>query len=59
MGTGRTYSNKKIEKTNVVVVRNPLQGQERRNRETKRDSYTMDVNRRRNCYSYGGFGHLA
>ena len=23
------------------------------------DSYTMDVNRERNCYSCRGFGHLA
>ena len=24
----------------------------------RRDSYAMDIDRRRNCYSYGGFGHL-
>jgi len=25
----------------------------------RRDRYTMNIDRKRNCYSYGGFGHLA
>ena len=25
----------------------------------RKDPYAMDVNRGRNCYVYGGFGHLA
>ena len=24
----------------------------------RRDPYVININRRRNCYSYGGFGHL-
>ena len=55
---GRTYSNRKNRKTNIVVVRNLLQRQERRRGEMRRDSYVIDVNRERNCYSCGGFGYL-
>ena len=47
-----------MEKTNIVVVRNLLQGQGERKGGIKRDSYTIDVDRGRNCYSCGGFGHL-
>ena len=55
---GRTYPNRKNRKTNIVVVRNLLQRQERRRGEMRRDSYVIDVNRERNCYSCGGFGYL-
>ena len=44
-----------VERTNAVVVRHPLQEQERRER---RDSYMMDVDRGRNCYSCERFGYL-
>jgi len=44
---------------NAVVVRNSLQGQRGRKERMRRDLYTIDVDRRRNCYSCGGFGHLA
>jgi len=47
----------RVERTNTVVVRNPLQ--EQREGGIRRDPYIMDVDRGRNCYSYGGFGHLA
>jgi len=47
------------ERTNIVVVRNFLQGQEGRSKEMKKDPYVMDVDRERNCYSCRGFSHLA
>jgi len=43
-----------VERTNVVVVRNPLQRQEG----IKRDSFAIEMDRERNCYSCGGFGHI-
>jgi len=48
-----------IERTNIVVVRNLLQEQGRRERGIRRNSYAMDVDRGRNCYSCRGFGYLA
>ena len=47
-----------IEKMNAVVVRGQGQGQ---SVETplKRDPYVIEVNRGRNCYVCGGFGHMA
>ena len=42
-----------IERTNTVVVRNPLQEQGGRGEEIRRNSYVIDVDRERNCYSYG------
>ena len=48
----------KVEKMNIVVVRNLLQEQEKREREIRKDSYTIDINRGRNCYNYEKFGHL-
>jgi len=47
-----------VERTNAVVVRYPLQEQERREKGIRRDSYMMDVDRGRNCYSCERFGHL-
>jgi len=45
-----------VERTNVVVVR----GQEQRiGVPPRRDPYTMEVDRGRNCYACGGFGHMA
>jgi len=49
---------KRVEKTNVVVARNSLQEQGERG-EIRKDSYAMDVDRRRNCYNCRGFGHIA
>ena len=44
-----------VERTNVVIVC-PTQQAEF----VPHNSYAIDINRRnRNCYSYGGFGHLA
>ena len=47
-----------IERTNTVVVRNPLQEQEDREGEIRRDSCTMDVNRGRNYYNCREFSHI-
>jgi len=47
-----------IERTNTVVVRNSLQGQEGREGEMRRDPYTMDVNRGRNYYNCRGFSYI-
>jgi len=45
-----------VERTNVVVVRE--QGQWVK-ASLRRDSYVMEVDCERNCYAYGGFGHMA
>ena len=50
---------KKVERTNVVVVRNLLQEQEEKRGGMRRDPYTMNVYRKRSCYNCGGFGHIA
>ena len=42
-----------IERTNTVVVRNPLQEQGGRGEKIRRNSYVIDVDRERNCYSCG------
>jgi len=44
-----------VKRTNTVVVRGQGQGME----VPRRDPYTMDVDRERNCYVCGGFGHMA
>jgi len=47
-----------IERTNAVVVRG--QGQEQSVGVPSRwDPYAMEVDRGRNCYACGGFGHMA
>jgi len=46
-----------IERTNAVVVRNLLQEQEGRRGVIRRNPYVIEVNRKRSCYSYGGFGY--
>ena len=48
-----------IERTNVVVVRNPLQRQGREGGKMKKNPYIMEVDWGRNCYSCGEFGYLA
>jgi len=45
----------RVERTNAVVVRG--QGQEME--VPRRDPYAMEVDRERNCYTCGGFRHMA
>jgi len=44
-----------VEKTNVVVMRRSGQGIEA----PRRDLYAIEVDRGRNCYTCGEFGHMA
>ena len=44
-----------VKRTNTVVVRGQGQGMGT----LRRDSYVMEVDRGRNCYACGGFGHMA
>jgi len=48
---------KGVERMNVVVVRG--QGQEQGMGALRRDPYVIKVDRGRNCYACGGFGHMA
>ena len=43
-----------VERTNTVVVQRSGMGAPPR-----RDSYAMEIDQGRNCYAYGGFGHMA
>jgi len=45
-----------VERTNAVVVRDAGQGV---GAPPRRDPYAMEVDRGRNCYTCGGFGHMA
>ena len=45
-----------VERTNAVVVRGQEQGMEI---PPRRDPFAMDIDRGRNCYACGGFGHMA
>jgi len=45
-----------IERTNVVVMRGMGQGA---GVPLRRDPFAMEVDRRRNCYACGDFGHMA
>jgi len=45
-----------IERTNAVVVRGAGQGA---GVSQRRDPFAMDIDRGRNCYACGGFGHMA
>jgi len=45
-----------VERTNAVMVRGL--GQETET-PPRRDPYAMEVDRERNCYACGGFGHIA
>ena len=47
-----------IERTNAVVVRGQGQGQSA-DVPLRRDPYAMEVDRGRNCFACGGFGHMA
>jgi len=44
-----------IERMNVVVMRGAGQG----TGISRRDPFAMEVDRGRNCYACGGFGHMA
>jgi len=45
-----------IERTNVVVVRG---SEQRAGIPPRQDPFAMEVDRGRNCYTCGGFGHIA
>ena len=47
-----------VERTNVVVVRGTGGGQSG-GVPPRRDPFAMDIDRGRNCYACGGFGHMA
>ena len=44
-----------VERTNAMMVRGQGQG----TNTPRRDFYAMEVDRRRNCYACGRFGHMA
>ena len=45
-----------VERTNAVVVRGAGQGA---GTPPRRDPFAMEVDRGRNCFACGGFGHMA
>jgi len=47
-----------MERTNAVVVRGQGAGQDM-GVSLRQDPYAMEVDRGRNCYACGGFGHMA
>jgi len=47
-----------IERTNAVVVRGS-ESRQNTGAPLRRDSYAMEIDRGRNCYVCGGFGHMA
>jgi len=47
-----------VERTNAVVVRGGGGGQSG-GVPPRRDPFAMDIDRGRNCYTCGGFGHMA
>ena len=48
----------RIERTNVVVVRGQGQGQST-GIPPRWDPFAMEIDRGRNCFACGGFGHMA
>jgi len=49
-----------VERTNAVVVRGSGQGAgQSMGAPPRRDPFAMDIDRGRNCYACGGFGHMA
>jgi len=57
MGSSRVYFNKRDRKNNNSSQELPVRT--RRKGKIRRDSYTINVNRERNCYSCRRFSHLA
>ena len=47
-----------VERMNTVVVRGSGSGQNM-GAPLRRDPYAMEIDRGRNCYACGGFGHMA
>ena len=47
-----------VERTNAVVVRGAGQGQST-GAPPRRDLFAMEIDRGRNCFACGGFGHMA
>ena len=47
-----------IKRMNIVVIRGQRQGQGA-GAPPRRDPYTIEIDRGRNCYTCGGFGHMA
>ena len=47
-----------VERTNAVVVRGSGVGQNM-GAPPRRDPFTMEIDRGRNCFACGGFGHMA
>ena len=45
-----------VERMNAVLIRKPEQGL---GASLRRDPYTMEVDRGRDCYTCRGFGHIA
>ena len=57
--TGPTLM-EEVERTNAVVVRGGGQEQgQNMGAPPRRDPYAMEINRGRNCFACGGFGHMA
>ena len=56
--TTRPASMEGVERTNAVVVRGSGAGQSGE-APPRRDPFAMDIDRGRNCYTCGGFGHMA
>ena len=49
-----------VERTNVVVLRGSGVGSgQNAGGPPRRDPFAMDIDRGRNCYACGGFGHMA
>ena len=49
-----------IERTNAVVIRGTGRGGgQNAGVQQRRDPFAMEVDRGRNCYACGGFGHMA
>ena len=49
-----------VERTNMVVVRGSgVEVGQNMGASSRRDLYAIEVDRGRNCYACGGFGHMA
>ena len=48
-----------VKRTNTVVVKNFLQGQGGKRERMRRNSYAIEMDKRRNCYNCERFGYLA